>query len=223
MEFNTLENQNSTCPQRREEFKWLTQKICALFATEGVRCQAYRPGAPHFSNLPQAKQDEVLEYLRFYLELCMGQIAAGDRLSDNLSFTWRALKRLGFVPRSDLFNHLTDEDVIEIYNSDNRQLFRNLRFFDHCSYTLEELCTLEWWTLFERDQKITMKLFEAAEKIFRGEITETIIPTDIEPHIIKETQSLECNSVLYQVRCASPLYINRRPEGLICILKINLH
>lgn len=199
-----------------EDFKSLSQKICMMFATEGVYRKPYLDGLPYFSALSDSEKGSVVEHLRFYCELCEAQIAEGFKLRDNLSFTWRAFRKLDLVPRGDIFSHMTDEDLIEIYSCENKQLYRNFKFFEFCSYTLEELHSLEWWALYERDSEITMKIFDAGARVMGGEITESYIP-DIQPHRLKEMNSAECSTFLQQVKLMSPLKRNKKVEAILVV------
>jgi hypothetical protein len=137
-----------------DRFKKLTSTISRFLAHEGVFLAAYTEGLPHFSMLSMNEKKSVTDHLQFYHDLCSEQINEGYTLKDNPSFAWRAMSKLGLTPRSDLFSHLTNEHIVQIYSANNVQLFSNFRFFEICSYTLEELFSLEWWVLYERDPKI---------------------------------------------------------------------
>lgn len=199
-----------------ERFKRLTKVISMLLTNEGKYQRPYVDGLPHFNRLPSELKHKVVEHLQFYHDLCIDQVSEGYSLKDSPSFVWRAFRRLGLTPRSDLFSKLTDEHIVEIYSSENVQLFRNFKFFEYCSYTLEELLTIEWWGLFERDPKVTMKLFEYAGRIFAGEITENFVP-DLGVHYIRELQSHDKMTMEYNIDLAGPLYQNKRPQAVIVL------
>nr|BFD60039.1 hypothetical protein CKG001_21460 [Bdellovibrio sp. CKG001] len=203
------------------EFKTISEDICRMLATEGKSIVPYLPGLPYYSKLPTAGKKQVVETLRFYQELCHSQLAEGYRINDSLSFTWRAFRRLGLVPRAELFSHMVDEDIVEIYSEDHIQLFRNFTFFDFCSYTLEELHTNEWWALFERDEEITTKIIEEVRKVFSEEVRETFAP-DIPKHVLREIRSAErlCQSM--EIRRMSPLYRNRKVAAVIVLEKVEM-
>ncbi|WP_291516356.1 hypothetical protein [Bdellovibrio sp. ArHS] len=198
-----------------EKFKLASQKICMMFSTEGVYRKPYLEGLPHFRALSYEKMAEVVTSITFFKELCEEQIAEGYKLKDNSSFVWRAFRKLDFVPRADVFNHMTDEDLVEIYSVDNKQLYRNFRFFECCSYTLEELYSVEWWNLYERNADVTMKIFAAGMKVATGEIADSYIP-GIEPALLKEVKE-DGQSFMQQVKLISPLKRNKRVEGLLVI------
>ncbi|KYG67729.1 hypothetical protein AZI87_00125 [Bdellovibrio bacteriovorus] len=198
-----------------EKFKAASQKICMMFATEGVYRKPYVEGLPHFQACSYEKMQEIVTSITFFKELCEEQIAEGYKLKDNSSFVWRAFRKLDFIPRADVFNHMTDENLVEIYSVDNKQLYRNFKFFECCSYTLEELYSVEWWNLYERNAAMTMKIFDLGVKVATGEIPDSHVP-DIEPHLLKEVKE-DGQSFMQQVKLISPLKRNKRVEGLLVI------
>lgn len=204
-----------------QEFMSLTEDLSRWLAVEGIKCSPYAPGLPFFSQLPIPKRQEIVRAVRFYHELCQDQFKDGYKITDSLTFTWRALNKLGLVPRSDLFSRVTDEDILEVYSSDGRQLYRNFRFFDFCSYTMEELYSLEWWSLYKRDESITEKLYAIVAKIFTGEIAETVVP-DCPSHVVSETSSAGKIHMIYEPRMLSPLYHNHVATAVIAVVRAQI-
>lgn len=195
-------------------FKELAQKLSLLLASEGVTVRTYAPGLPYFSQLSEERKKIANQNLGFYCDLCREHLAAGYALQDGSAFLWRALSKLGLVPRADLFQTLTKDSVIEIYSDDNVQLFRNINFFKYCSYTLEELHSREWWLLFHRDQSITDLLYAYASKVFKGELSTNFAP-EIPLHVVRELESADMLVVEVQFDMMGPLYRNKRPSALI--------
>jgi len=221
MSLESMQIQTDISESLNQDFMSLTEDLSRWLAVEGIRCRPYTPGLPHFSVLPVAKRQDIVSAVRFYHELCQEQVNEGYKITDSLVFTWRALNKLGLVPRSDLFSKVTDEDILEVYSGDGRQLYRNFRFFDFCSYTMEELYSLEWWSLYKRDEAITEKLYEIVGRIFTGEVEGTVIP-DCAPHIVSETSSSEKIHMVYEPRMISPLYHNRVVSAVIAIVRAQI-
>lgn len=211
-----LKTQDETSLMLNESFKSLAQKVCMLFATEGVHRKPYLQGLPHFEVLSLEKKQEIVRSLTFFKELCEEQVSEGYKLRDNSTFVWRAFRKLGYVPRSDVFNYLTDDNLVEIYSADNKQLYRNFKFFECCTYTLEELYSLEWWHLYERDPQETMKTFEICSKLFSGEITESFVP-GLGPHFLKEINSSEKRECFMEIQLISPLKRNKQTEAIVLV------
>lgn len=222
MEFNVQHISNSMLSMQliHEEFKRTAGKISMIFSTQGMRVRPFVDGLPHFGRLSVDKQMDIIKNLKFYLELCEEQMAEGQSLRDNLSFTWKALGKLGLTPKSDLFSLVKDDDILEIYNSESRQLYRNLRYYDFCSYSIEELYSLEWWNLFSRDGDITLKLFEESHKIFNGEV-DTHIFSETREHVVSELNSVDRLSNKYRAKLLSPLTVNKKAEAMIVVIEAN--
>lgn len=199
-----------------EEFKIVAQKVCTMLASEGVHRRPYVEGLPHFQSLSLEKKQEIVKTLVFFKELCEEQIAEGYKLKDNFTFVWRAFRKLGYVPRADVFNFMSDDDLVEIYSKDNKQLYCNFKFFECCSYTLEELYSLEWWNLYERDPAMTSKIFNAASKVISGDVTESYVP-QVEPHLLKEIRSEEKRVFMQQIKLMSPLKRDKRVDAILVI------
>lgn len=200
--------------RENDRFKILADRLAGILATEGITVRTYEPDLPHFSKLKEEQKQSTNHHLEFYCQLCEDHMSEGKSLQDCTTFVWRALKSLDLTPRSDLFNHFDNSSVIEIYSNENVQLFRNLNFFQYCSYTLEELHAKEWFWLFERDTMITAKLFAYAQKIFLGEINSNFVP-EIPPHVVQELKSQEKLKMECNIKIAGPLFRNGQPVALI--------
>lgn len=201
-----------------DEFRILTEDICAMLATGGLKRRPYKPGLPYFRKLSPERKDHVFRNLDFYRTLCSEHINEGYKIQDSKSFTWRALNKLNLVPPSDMFDKLLDEDIVEIYSSESIQLFRNFRFFEVCSYSLEELCCIEWWHLFDRDQEEAKNMVAEIGRLLKGEIRGGFAP-DVRPHVTSETQSEEKLVMDYEMRWIAPLTTNKAISGYIVLEK----
>ena len=204
-----------------DRFKRLTKVVSMLLTNEGKYQRPYLDGLPHFSKLATEQITKVVEHLQFFHDLCIEHVSEGYSIKDSPSFVWRAFRRLGLTPRSDLFSQLTDEHIVEIYSNENVQLFRNFKFFEFCSYSLEELLTIEWWGLFDRDSKLTTKMYEYAAQIFNGELHENVKPA-LESHFVRELASQDKLAMEYSLDLVGPLYRNKRPEALIILERAKL-
>lgn len=203
------------------EFRVLSVEIASMLAHEGKKVRPYLAGLPYFSKLPTVRKQQIVEQLRFYRELCHSQLSEGYKLKDSQSFTWRAFRRLGLVPPSDLFNHISDDDIIEVYSRDQIQLFRNFAFFDFCSYTLEELHACEWWSLFERDIEVTQKILTETHRAFDG-VEDAVFVPNVPTHQLREARSPELIAMNCEIRGMAPLYRNKRVEAIIVMEKAEI-
>ncbi len=114
---------------------------------------------------------------------------------------------LGAMIDSQAYYEITDGDIIEIYNADFKQVFRNLEFMYVCSYTLMDLLAHEPFELYERSQQINTYIFEAAGQLLnRGFNLSPISLEHIPKHLIREKFSEENLTSLVELKRAYPLY-----------------
>lgn len=148
------------------------------------------PTIPYFDILTFEKKEQVLERLRLFNNVCSAVLASRGDLNNPRVMLWHALQVLELTFPSDLFNYVSDEKIVEIYDRENIQIFRNLRFFDFTSYTLEDLFCRPWVDLFSRLECGQIgRITEAIEKIYKKE-TPSITPmTHIGRNHIIETCS----------------------------------
>lgn len=204
-----------------EEFKIISTDISLKLNAEGIPAQAHLPGLPAFSQASLERKQQALNQVRFYQQLCNEQLSEGYKVRDTLSLTWRALRQLNLVPTSEIFGEIRETDVVEVYSTDHVQLFRNFSFFDFCSYTLEELSVFEWWLLFERDQSVTESIISESQKIFPGDLKETLTP-NIPRHVLKEIRSSDRLMMSCEIRRMSPLFKNRQVAGIMVLEEVHL-
>lgn len=198
------------------DFKSLATALCELLATAGVAKKPYSEELPFFRALTLEKRLSTVEQLRFYYELCVSQVCEGASLRNSQTFTWRALKKCGLTPASDFLSRITAGDIVEIYNCDGMQIFRNLEFFEFCSYTLEDLYCREWWVLYRRDQHITDMVRARVQEVFNHEHPDGLL-CPAPKHILQEIASSEKFRVSMEYRFLGPLYENNAVKAMIAI------
>lgn len=173
------------------EFRELADAVVNLCARYGVKVVAYAdPELPFFSVLSAAAQEKALRGLRAYLESLKVVEDHGEDLRDDQRSIWYALSTLGLLPPSQLFALFKSGEVIEIYDMEGFQIWRNFNFLKICSYTLEEMYSIEWHRRYRRSdeksqeclEKIGILLSQQSPEIFNALIGE---------HILEETQSKE--------------------------------
>lgn len=116
------------------------------------------------------------QYLRHAKEV----VAQGQKLGAlkrEGSLLWRTLAAFEMRPPSNLFELLGEHEVVEIYDTQMRQIFRNLRFFEVSSYSIEELLHIPLPQLFERSEASTQILMAEIGTIFSGAQTSAKIST----------------------------------------------
>lgn len=191
---------------RAESFRLLTERFCELAGREGIWARPSGSQGPvYFRCLPDRLQLSTLDHFHRFLEVCEEAQDAGNRLADDRSFLWRMFRKLGVHPVSTLLAEIDDNDVIEIYNADFIQVFRNLKFFTLCSYTLDDLLCRPFWELFQREERITRALLSVAGDIY-SKTVEGIQRLDLGRHFLVETDGPRRLRSEVENRIVCPLY-----------------
>jgi len=215
---SSLENCNT--------FRRVAMKISDLGASVGIKISPFHhPSLIFFSKLDDLNQRKVLEALNTYLNIYESVKSEGVSILNCSRVIWNALLQLGYRPTSDLFSHISDEHLIEVHDCNLIQVFRNLSFFNYCSYSLEELYCHQLVELYERDLKTEQNLMSLAPPLFSGEIRNVIDP-NLQPHIIQEKISSAKLAVLCHVQKIAPLFSsasnNPNPIAVLTIEKAEI-
>jgi hypothetical protein len=117
--------------------------------------------------------------------------------------TWSALKILGLRPPLDFFDKIQNEDIVEIYNTDQVQIFRTLRFFELCSYDVASILMIPWYKLYGRSSQMEeIGLREMNDSLFSGTAA---VPFDMPSHELSEIASAEMRVFEMRHRWRGPL------------------
>lgn len=206
--------------ERVAEFKALLDAFCEMARRESADLLPYEGAGPtYFTSLSEAQQVQVLNNFRFYFEVCSETLAQGATLRDDKVFVWRMFQKMKVHPPSELMSSIQEGEVIEIYNADFIQVFRNLCFFEICSYSLDELLCRPFWELIHRDEKITGLIVEQASKLLTG--FNGVFQFEVPEHVITEIASRAKNRVTVQQRLGATLWNPQgSPIALIALLKV---
>jgi hypothetical protein len=204
-----------------QKFKRLAEDTCRLLRTEGLDVVAFQEGLPFFKKMNLLGQSKVTEQLEFFHKLCSEQINENYEIKDNHSFVWRAMRALGLAPTSDLLNYITDDNIVEIHSSDNLQLFRNFKFFEYCSYSLEEIYCIEWWNLYRRDEQSLKELVEIATQVYSGGNLAGLKPL-INAHTVSEISSAEKLTLTVSYDWVAPVFQNKRIAGCVSVARAQM-
>ena len=199
--------ENSSSVDLKCQFREFADEISALGAKAGVRITPYREeSVPHFARQSEDKQLNIVNELATYVRICHATLSAGGKLDDSTVFTWNALKEFKLRPPSDLFNYIAEDNVIEIHTKEGIQIFRNFRFYECCSYSLEELACFPWNVLYRRNESAFMALMGAVQRMMSGAVRETIPLEGLGRHLIEEAHSPYKYKIDAEMNYGAPLF-----------------
>lgn len=189
-----------------QEMAKLMTDFAALVGGHGLDVKAYAGERPaYFAGLEPTVQNKVLSRFRQYVDVCQELAATGVSLHDDRQLLWCMIKKLGLRPSSELFSTLAHGDVVEIYDcAEMVQLYRNLRFYDVCSYSLDDVLSRPWFELYRRDEAVMQKVQDAAGRAIASRST-SIVHYAAGVHEMEEIDSVSMNRNLVENRFLAPL------------------
>ncbi len=175
-------------------------------ASLGFRPALFASDIKALSNLEGSKLDQIIRSL-IILEDTMTEFASpedgGLSADGEVACLRRALWKYGLHSKFELEDYISEGDVIEVYTSENVQVYRNLVFFRLCTYSLLEIMTREWYELYERPEFVTVKLMAQIREALENELP--VVPK-IPTHIMVEKISDERRRFLTRFKGFLPLH-----------------
>jgi hypothetical protein len=207
-----------------DHLRRLVDAIAEMAQASNIKLVAHRPESfIYYQTLPVLRKQEILRSCESYYQICVNTLDEGRPLSDTRALLWSSLKYFGFVPTADLMDFVTDERTVELYDAEGRQIFRNFKFMEICSYTLADVLLYPWWELFRREEEVVAVLIGEMKTILSGEIT-TTMPSANPYHRATEVFSERRHELDMRVEYLSPMFsrANKRPAGFVCIADVKV-
>lgn len=190
------------------------QRVAQIVRLQGYPCRPYSPKSLNtLKTMSLEKKELIAQQLQTALKVVIMASDIERPASEHRErcYIEPAIKMYGLELRdSEFWNKLEIDDVIEIYSTENTQLFRTFNFFKISSYSILDLLTLEWFMLWKRPSFIMKGLLESAQGMLEGRI-KTATQVNGGRHILKEIYNDEsvgfrCSSVLVEPGIGCPLY-----------------
>jgi hypothetical protein len=182
----------------------ILQAYSDLIGQTGLAIVPFHEGREsRFESLEPGVQTQLIADLELQVKILHAGLNEGIAPYDDRRMAWWALRSFGFQPGSDTFEKIDFTDVIEIYNRDHKQIFRSLNFFRFLSYSLDEICTFQWWELYGRDADITARMIEVSQGLISGTLGVTVDYGGI--HWVDEKFSERGFRTQIEPRMAAPL------------------
>jgi hypothetical protein len=179
------------------------------------------PALSHLSRLSFCKREEVLKTTRLFeriaAEALVDQVDLWNT-SNLMKLTFRELK---LQYSQDFLSTIELDDVVDGYDLNNHQIFRNLRFMEICSYDLHDVLSFDWPILFERSQVVTNQIMECVTEVI--ETGRTVSMDHIPAHYMKEHRSTDRQLFRVKFRHMGPIFAGvGRPAGFLASSKAEL-
>jgi hypothetical protein len=196
-------------------------KFLGLLARHGIQARAYTPAAVrHYESLPEAQRKTILHQFRQYAGLCEAVEDADISFRSGPDLARYVVGGLGMKGPRNFFELIGGEDIVEVYNTEGVQIFRNFVFYEHCSYTLLELISHPWYELLERHASITNEIGKLIGLVL-GDCNQ-MIPSTVGPHTMREIFSEEQRMFVAQFDRFAPLFSGAgKKAGFICSGKLS--
>jgi PAS domain-containing protein len=140
-----------------------------------------------FLELPLDKQQEIVAMLARYNSLLKIENEEMSLPGTNIEVSrlTRAVREfLMQIVDDSILSLIEDGDVVEVYDSQGRQIYRNLMFCKLSSYSLLDVAVNTWQELYERPMSSMQGIYEkVVEQMTTAVMTR---PYEVESHILKE-------------------------------------
>lgn len=145
-------------------------------------------------------------YLQQFSKVLTEMSAASLDPWNNKSLLWTTIKVLKLKPKIEsLIELIEGEEIMEIYDLNGIQIFRNLRFLELCNYPIEMILTRPWHELYARSPSIKKQILVdciLSALSLKGFSPQAQVPN----HIASEIYSEEIQPIFCQPRLRIPLY-----------------
>ena len=197
------------------QFKSDLETFTSLASEIGYKLVPYTSRSiQKFNSLSSDRKHQTTQIFCSYLDILLSVKANGGNLRDDRTLLWYAIKKMKLRPTSDLMDKIGGDDIVEVYNSDFIQIFRNFNFFDISSYAVADIFLYEWRDLYRRENGITNKIVTLAINLFKGRYRSTI-ESDVESHYLEEVFSSSLHRMTMKQLYYSPLYSEDGSVGAV--------
>lgn len=194
--------------------------LAGIIRKHGYKCRAHSPKAlVKLSTLPTEQKQLLAKQIKniIYIVSYTPEVEVPADEHSERRYVEQALKMYDLDVEDDFWKKLEKDDVIEVYSTENIQLFRTFNFFKISSYSLLDLLTNEWFHLWERPSFVMDAIVQQVGEIVDGTMKITT-PGKFARHIVKEIYNDEsigftCSSVLVEPGVFCPLYAKGTKEA----------
>lgn len=205
-----------------KRFQELALRYQEIAADSGIKLIPFR--STEMPLLSKASPEE-LRNATYFLEAVVSiheeTIAANEKPINSRQLLWRALKKFSLIPKPEIFDKISEDDVVVIYDETQKAVFWNLQFFKFASLTVEEMFFGIWYDFTKREEAIHQKLYEMAINLISGKITGIFSP-DVPPHEVQEVGTLECIRTVMEIPHGCVLTKNGQLGGILIVQRMRI-
>ncbi len=192
---------SSTTPTEIEKFNILKSELVKLMQFNGVTCKSKDIDLSSLdSTVLKTANKNLMDQIRGL------QCAMSEQYISNRNLITNILKNMYLRAPDPFVNSIEEDDLIEVYNLENIQVFRNLKFYETTTYSLEDLLLYDWPELYSRPKKMTQQLLDLVASVISQPDTEfTKEMSDIPAHYLKEIKATPMQISEVRFRYISPI------------------
>jgi hypothetical protein len=167
-------------------------------------------------SMSEAELSAIYENLSNYSSLLKLAAETGVDPRNDAAFLVLAMREMRLKFPSDFLDILRPKEVVEAYDMNRRQIFRNLHFLEISSYSLLELLSYDWPMLFQRDAEITELIIRQAEQDMWA--ANYVIRAEVPVHYIRELLCEKPQVCEVQQLYFAPLFAGpNKPGGALSV------
>lgn len=201
------------------------QTFCRFAQDKNINIRVYGENSlSKFLSRPLEEQAAILDGFKKYANLIDSAFLAQGAAAPNQKYSEAellkfCLGKLKLRIKSDVYDSITNDQIIELYTKEMKQVYRNLSFFKLCSYTLLDLLSYQPYELYERSLQVNHLLMEAQNELStRAYCLEPLSLQHIPKHLTREKFSDQRLSFLIEFKEVYPVYTeNNEYAGLLAI------
>ncbi len=167
---------------------YLKRLNSTLLRDKAVVAEATEESISKFCSLEEISQLRILRNISKYIQILSVEPEPErenwHRKELEIARLKKAAKAFGLRFLDDeIFNLIDGEDVIEIYDQRQIQIYRNVKFCKICSYSLLDLAVHSWAELYEKPAFVAAAAGAKVQEVMTADKT---LSYDIEPFIQRE-------------------------------------
>lgn len=201
-------------------FRQHADGITRLIQEDGILFRPYSiTSLPYFSSMSEQEQQDVLANITAYDKICQRVFQKNASLKNTHTMIEAALEHYGWTLNSEDFELISEDYLVEIYNQHHTQVFRSFNFFEHSSYTLEDLYCRKWFHLYERDLEDQTIVIEKVHE-FQMQTPPQRMKLDLPEQKIQEKDTLERLVCYSTLEWLVPVFKGPDLAGLMTLIRV---